>query len=98
MQTQRGQGALEYLILIGAAVFMAFIVMSVMLGSGPRMRCQNATNTWYSICSAKMVKGLCEATDIDHDGIVDCKWDDTAQQCTLITGDPKAGNPPACRH
>jgi uncharacterized protein (UPF0333 family) len=94
---QRGQGALEYLILIGAAVFIAFIVMSIMLTSGPRMQCENARNTWYSLCTAKMVEGLCNNTDLDGDGTVDCTWDSTNKECTLISGDPVAGNPPECR-
>ncbi|MCD6478628.1 MAG: class III signal peptide-containing protein, partial [Candidatus Diapherotrites archaeon] len=84
---QKGQGALEYLILIGAAVFIAFIVLSIMLSSGPQMRCENAKNTWYGLCSAKMAKALCESTDIDGDGTADCQWDDTNKECTLITGD-----------
>jgi len=94
---QKGQGALEYLILIGAAVFIAFIVLSIMLTTGPRMQCENAKSVWYDLCSAKMAKALCESTDIDHDGTMDCAWNDTNKECTLITGDPVAGNPPECR-
>ena len=94
---KKAQGALEYLILIGAAVFIAFTVMSLMISTSTPMQCENAKNTWYSLCSAKMVEGLCNSTDLDGDGTVDCQWDNTNKECILITGDPTAGNPPECR-
>ncbi|MCD6478737.1 MAG: hypothetical protein J7L44_02510 [Candidatus Diapherotrites archaeon] len=60
--------------------------------------CENARYVWYSLCATKMTESECNATDIDWDGNVDCIWDDTDKECTLITGDPIAGNPPECRY
>ncbi len=77
-------------------ILIFLIILSYCAFASPRM-CENAKNTWYSICATKMTESHCNTTDIDHDGNVDCIWDDNDKECVLITGDPVAGNPPECR-
>ena len=78
-----------------------FILIFLIILSYPAFAyplCGTAKNAWYYICATKMTESECNATDIDWDGNVDCIWDDTDKECTLITGDPIAGNPPECRY
>ncbi|MEM4598814.1 MAG: class III signal peptide-containing protein [Candidatus Diapherotrites archaeon] len=87
MENRRGQGALEYLILIGAAMVVVAIVIAVIIPNAQRQQCENEKSLWVSTCNAKGTKVLCEMTDLDGDGTQgDCVWDDSKKECTLVSG------------
>ena len=48
---KKGQGALEYLLLIGGAVLIAVIVITLLLGIGQSGTAQTADNTAAALCT-----------------------------------------------
>jgi len=92
----KGQGALEYLILIGAAVLIATVVIYFLAGSVTSQKCQTAKAQWELQCNQIMLKEQCEGNMGDiYDGYAgnECEWDSTNARCVL-----KAGVlPPECQ-
>ena len=85
----KGQGALEYLILIGAAVLIATVVIYFLTSSAGVQTCQNKRAMWESICRSKPMQDMCQDTVIEGVSNV-CIWDSTNNECKL---DPNATIP-----
>lgn len=89
-------------------IFLSILYFSFMLAEGAfysfsssryYSKCENAKINWYALCATKD-KTECENTDIDGDGVIDCKWDSSENnKCNLITvpNGSFAGLPPECR-
>ncbi len=95
MVNKKAQGALEYLILIGAAVLIAVIVITFVVPSAGNLACENAKRSWEASCNG-LTKTLCnniKFTDFDGDGTADCTWDSANNICTLSS----TANPPECK-
>lgn len=88
MMNFKGQGALEYLLMIGAGIAVAAIVLVFVLGSIPQTKCEGYKSQLSSLCSSK-TEVLCKApstADIDPDiPQVECVWDTTTDKCILNT-------------
>lgn len=93
----KAQGALEYLILIGAAVLIATVVVYFLGSTAPAQVCQTAKAQWEAQCNQIMLQNQCEGEmgDIYDDGTAtysgnECEWSNG--RCVL-----KAGvSPPQC--
>jgi len=83
----RGQGALEYLLLIGGAVLVAAIVIALITGIPPAVNppaCETG-------CAASTVRAvaddtICPATVLPTDCTRTCTWDTVNNICYYPTG------------
>ena len=89
----KGQGALEYLILIGAAVLIATVVIYFLVGGVTSQKCQTAKAQWEVQCNQIMLEDQCNGNmgDIYDDGTAtyagnECEWDSTNKKCVLKAG------------
>jgi|GEM_PF-1660045 len=98
VKAKKAQGALEYLILIGAAVFIGAVVILVLGGQSETLKCENTRSSWASLCSTKTAYGqtICENTNFvdpktgKEEGPADCVWNATEEKCELAN-DPATG-------
>ncbi|MCX8189618.1 MAG: class III signal peptide-containing protein [Candidatus Diapherotrites archaeon] len=78
MAYEKGQGALEYLILIGAAMVVVLLVITVILPTAGKQQCENDKTIFEATCSAKPNENLCQGStlgpDLDNDNVKDCAW------------------------
>ena len=85
----KGQGALEYLILIGAAILIATVVIYFLVGGVTSQKCQAAKAHWNALCNQIMLEDQCNGSmgDIseEHAGN-ECEWDSTTHKCVLKAG------------
>lgn len=91
MVNKKAQGALEYLILIGAAVLIAVIVITFVVPSAGNLACDNAKRSWEASCNG-LTKDLCGNpvfADLNGDGSADCTWDSTRNLCVLSVLPPE---------
>ncbi len=83
----KGQGALEYLLMIGAGVAIAAIVMVFVFTSGSSSQCENFKTQVRSMCAAKPSQDLCEGTGYETvlpgqlGTDTQCVWDTGKNQC-----------------
>ena len=89
---KRGQGALEYLMMIGAGIAIAAVVLAFVLGSGATSTCESYKSQISGYCNTKPTEDLCEKTgDIDDKMSLgagaladnECEWDLTQSKCVL---------------
>ena len=88
----KGQGALEYLLLIGGAILIAAIVLSIMSGLGGQGQEQTQQAALEAFCTQIGNEGNCNGTDPSGgDGSVyTCTWCKTSSSevfdaCHLTT-------------
>ncbi len=83
---KKGQGALEYLLLIGGAVLVAVIVIVLLLSIMSTGEKETAETTAAGLCSTKAAaQGITNCTDITETytiGRYTCSCDGTAPNCT----------------
>ena len=84
---ESAQGALEYLLLIGGAVLIAAIVLTLLTGIG-----QQGTGVAYIRVNATQCESLGESrctdqswSDFDGDTVPDCIFDIDLQKCTVVS-------------
>jgi len=77
----KGQGSLEYLLMIAAGVGIAAIVLIVVMGMGASQKCNTFQTTVESLCATKMTVDSCENA-ILYPGQLgtddQCIWDTTS--------------------
>lgn len=89
-----GQGALEYLLMIGAGIAIAAVVLYFVLSSGSGATCESYKSQVAGLCAAKSTQDICERTgDIDADmslggNDAECEWDSVNEKCLLRDGLP----------
>ncbi|MEM4662930.1 MAG: class III signal peptide-containing protein [Candidatus Diapherotrites archaeon] len=88
MKSKKGQGALEYLLLIGAALIVVTIVIMLITRNAVTQECESKKTLWYTTCASKAIETLCSETDIDGDGLKDCQWNSTTKTCEKVARDP----------
>jgi len=89
---EKGQGALEYLLLIGGAVLIAAIALAIISGLGTAGKGTVEKGKWAAQCAA-LGQNFCENTAYDlgtsdegycgtqQANIIDCKWNTTNKTC-----------------
>jgi len=93
----KGQGALEYLLMIGAGIAIAAIVLYFVLSAGSNATCESFKSNVAGLCAAKPNEDLCQRLgDIDNDGSTpggagafpgnECEWDTVDEQCIVKAG------------
>jgi len=83
---KKGQGALEYLLIIGGAVLVAAIVISLMLSTATPTKCATQDSLLNALCAQFGSQASCAAGDPDGAGsascaATDCSWDTTDIIC-----------------
>jgi uncharacterized protein (UPF0333 family) len=79
---KKGQGALEYLLLIGGAVLVAVIVIALLITLTSTGETETGKTVTEGLCNARP-KSICSDTTIDVDGkTYSCTWDASNKQCT----------------
>ncbi len=64
----KGQGALEYLLMIGAGISIAAIVLYFVLSAGANATCESFKSNVAGLCAAKPNEDLCNRLgNIDND-------------------------------
>ena len=84
----KGQGALEYLLLIGGAILIAAIVLSIMTGIGGDQQKEIDLAKGLAICAKYGEKQLCEHKD--YGKAQHCVWDTTDVNHPTCMFDPNA--------
>ena len=85
----RGQGALEYLLMIGAGIAIAAVVLYFVLASGGSATCESYKSQVAGLCAAKSTQDICDRTgDIDpHMSLGgndnECEWDAMKEKCVI---------------
>lgn len=82
---RKGQGALEYLLLIGGAVLIAAIVITLIIGATTPTADLAKQRTWDSLCAQYSTGSSdCAAANIDGTSESpenDCAWDTSGLAC-----------------
>ncbi len=82
---KKGQGALEYLLLIGGAILIAAVVLTVMTTIQQQAEQGTESGLKEALCAQKQTKVQCDAADVDNDTVADCEWvdldADTISEC-----------------
>ena len=80
---KKGQGALEYLLLIGGAVLVAAVVLSLITGIAQTGESAATARATEAIC-APLNEARCGVDDPDGEGDLlpaACTWDATNKRC-----------------
>ena len=94
----KGQGSLEYLLIIGAAIAVAGMVVFYLLNQPGTMTCENHKSVVYTACHSKPTESQCETMgDIDTGMELDgnpneCHWDIDTALCEVRAGLPWANS------
>lgn len=84
---KKGQGALEYLLLIGGAILVAVVVITILSGIGGSGGAQAELNSVSALCASK-TQGTCAAAPAVVGGTsCNCAWDTTANVCEIDPAD-----------
>ncbi|MDD5148261.1 MAG: class III signal peptide-containing protein [Candidatus ainarchaeum sp.] len=76
----KGQGALEYLLIIGGAVIVAGIVLTLLMGASGPAKCSTQDQLANSLCAKNSIAN-CPTADVDGTGGTAC----AANSCQLDT-------------
>jgi len=88
---KKGQGALEYLLLIGGAVLIAAIVLTIMTNLSAGGQAGAEQSTYQTLCGQKLNQNLCDNPgtieyDSDGDGVddvtINCAWQNNTCEFT----------------
>lgn len=101
----KGQGALEYLLMIGLGVSVSAVVILFGFSIAGQQQCANAISQWDSMCGMIALEGTCNTRNISGESATDCEWVTNCPEgrpngCYRITdgGAPDwAGVPKECR-
>ena len=85
MRSMKGQGALEYLLLIGGAVLVAAIVIVLLLGINQQSSSQTGLTTASALCNTSV------ASDFPSNPSAVCSLDGTATKTTQPKYDKDTG-------
>lgn len=96
---KKGQGALEYLLLIGGAVLVAVIVITLLLGLTESSGNQTDDTAVGGLCrtEAQKINALdptindCNAVKVDYKGVADITCTGTFPECNCINLNLTAG-------
>lgn len=86
---KKGQGALEYLLLIGGAILVAVVVITILSGIGTQGGAQTEANAVKGICAARQPSGtpLTCGTDITiGNTLCVCSVNTSENGCIANTG------------
>jgi len=89
----KGQGALEYLLMIGAGIAIAAIVLYFVLSAGQSATCESFKSNTAGLCAAKPNQDLCSRLgNIDNVSSTpdvsgnECEWNVLNDQCVVKAG------------
>jgi hypothetical protein len=87
---RKGQGALEYLLLIGGAVMIASVVIIMVTTMGQRGVCESKIAEGIAVCSRQPTPDICNNKNVSDDSPfmpgADCQWNDVNKICELKSG------------
>ena len=86
----RGQGALEYLLLIGGAVLIAAVVLTLLSGIGQQAGGGLEESVLAAQCARYGESTSCEASEVDGNvaSTDDCDWSAATSSCIPGDGSP----------
>ena len=84
----KGQGSLEYLLLIGGAILVAVIVIALIVGLGGTGQQETEKSLLDGLCAKYGSSDVfCNAKSVSFKGSnYQCSWNDTVKRCEALSG------------